>query len=66
LYYDLLRRSVSPGDRVLDPFAGSGPILPAAQELKCRATALEIDPAAFGIGVKRLEKLKDQKDLEGL
>jgi ParB/RepB/Spo0J family partition protein len=66
LYYDLLRRSVSPGDRVLDPFAGSGPILPAAQELKCRATALEIDPAAFGIGVKRLEKLKDQKELEEL
>lgn len=66
LYEDLLRRSVQAGDSVLDPFAGSGPILPAAFNLKCKATALEIDPAAYAICVKRLQALKDQPELEGL
>jgi len=58
LYLDLLTRSVRPGDTVLDPFGGTGPVIPAAHELKCRATYIEQDPAAFGIGVKRLEGLK--------
>ena len=66
LYIDLLRRSVAAGDKVLDPFAGSGPILPAANELKLRATAIERDPAAYGICIRRLEQLKDQPELEGL
>lgn len=66
LYVDLLRRSVSAGDRILDPFAGSGPILPAATELKCQATAIELDPAAYAIGVERLKKLTEQPELEGL
>ena len=65
LYVDLLRRSVGPGDSVLDPFAGSGPILPAANELKCHATALEVDPAAYAICTKRIDKLKEQPELEG-
>lgn len=63
LYTDLLRRSVAPGDRILDPFAGSCPILPAAEGLKCRATAIEVDAAAYAIGVKRLEALKGQPDM---
>lgn len=63
LYVDLLRRSIAPGDRLLDPFAGSGVILPAAEQLKCRATALEIDAAAYAIGVKRLAALKKQPDM---
>lgn len=58
LYSDLLLRSVKPGDSVLDPFAGSGPIFPAAHAHKCRATGLEQDEAAFGIAAKRLEALK--------
>lgn len=66
LYTDLLRRSVSPGDSVLDPFAGSGPLLPAAQELKCKATAIELDPAAYAICIKRLQALKDEPELAGL
>lgn len=66
LFADLLRRSVNPGDKVVDPFAGSGPILVAAQELKVRATALEIDAAAYGIAVRRLERLKDAPELAGL
>lgn len=58
LYEDLLRRSAVPGDRVLDPFAGTGPILPAAHNLKLLATGFERDDAAYGIMVGRLKELK--------
>lgn len=42
LYANLLRRSVHPGDRVLDPFSGAGPIIPAANSLMCVATTIEL------------------------
>jgi site-specific DNA-methyltransferase (adenine-specific) len=58
LYVNLLRRSIRPGDSVLDPFAGSGPIFPAAHALKVRATGIEIDDAACGIAATRLGALK--------
>lgn len=58
LYRDLLLRSLRPGDAVLDPFCGSGPVFPAAHELKVRATGIELDSAAYGIAAKRLEALK--------
>lgn len=57
-YVDLLRRSCRPGDAVLDCFAGSGTILAAANQLKLRATAVEVDPAYYGLCLKRLEGLK--------
>jgi DNA modification methylase len=38
---DLLRRSCVPGDRVLDPCAGSGTIFPAAKGLSVFATGME-------------------------
>lgn len=63
---DLLRRSVSAGDAVLDPFGGTGSILPACHGLKCRATYVEKDPAAYAIAVERLERLKENPELEGL
>ncbi len=63
LFEDLLRRSVSPSDFVLDPFAGTGPIFPAAHNLKCRATGIELDPAFYGICLKRLAALDDQGEL---
>lgn len=66
LFEDLLRRSVSAGNRILDPFCGSGPIIPAAFALKCKAVAIEADPAAYGICVKRLDALKNEPELEGL
>lgn len=58
VYSDLLLRSVRPGDTVLDPFAGSGTIFPAAHQHKCIATGIEQNEAAFGIAAKRLEVLK--------
>lgn len=57
LYDDLLRRSTRPGDAVLDPFAGSGPIFPSAHALKCRATGIEKKPSAYSVAVKRVEGL---------
>jgi DNA modification methylase len=51
-------RSITPGDMVLDPFGGTGPILPAAHELKCKATYIEQDPVPYGIAAKRLAELK--------
>ncbi len=66
LYIDLLRRSAQPGDKVLDPFAGSGPIFPAAQELKLKATGIEQGQAGYGICLRRLEMLKATPELAGL
>jgi ParB-like chromosome segregation protein Spo0J len=59
LFHELLRRSVRPGDAVLDPFCGTGPIFPAAHALKCRATGLERDPTAAGIAARRIQLLKE-------
>lgn len=63
LFIDILRRSVRPGDTVLDPFSGSGTIFPAAHALKCSATGIELDPAHYGIGINRIESLRAQKEL---
>ncbi len=67
LFHELLSRSVKPGDSVLDPFAGTGPIFPAAHALKCRATGIELSSTHYGIMLKRLEALKEpQLNLEGV
>lgn len=71
LYVNLLRRSVKPGDRVLDAFAGSGTIIPACHSLQCEATAIEQDPSSYGMCLKRLQALKEAVDplaalMEGL
>lgn len=63
LYEDLLRRSVRPGDTVLDAFCGSGPIFPAAHAVKCAATGIEIDAAAYGLAVARIGRLDEQGEL---
>jgi site-specific DNA-methyltransferase (adenine-specific) len=57
LYEELLYRSVMPGDRVLDPFAGTGPIIPAGHNLKCFVMAFERNPAAYGICASRTKLL---------
>jgi ParB/RepB/Spo0J family partition protein len=63
LFADLLARSARPGDTVLDPFSGSGPIFAAAHALKVKATGVELDAASYAIGVKRIEQLKVQLEL---
>lgn len=63
LYQQLLQRSVRPGDSVLDCFGGTGPILPAAHDCKCKATYVEKDPASYAIAVKRLEQITAQQEL---
>jgi len=57
LYQDLLERSVLPGDRILDPFCGTGPIFPAATSVKCLATGVEMDSTSYGISLSRLKGL---------
>ena len=63
LFEALLRRSLLPGQSVLDPFCGTGPIFPAAHSLKCRATGIELSTSSFGIAVKRIAQLKVQLEL---
>ena len=57
LYSDLLKRSVRAGDRVLDSFAGSGTIFPAAHQFKCVAVGLEMNPEYFALCHRRIEGL---------
>ncbi len=57
LYTDLLSRSANAGDKVIDPFGGTGPIIPAANALSLYATSIELDPAHHGIAIKRLQDL---------
>jgi len=56
-YVELLKRSFRPGDQVIDPFCGSGPIFPACQELKCIATGIEMNPTYYSIAADRLGSL---------
>lgn len=58
LLTDLLRRSCSPGNSVLDPFAGTGSLLPAAHQLKVAATLIEKDISSYGIILNRAKELK--------
>jgi site-specific DNA-methyltransferase (adenine-specific) len=50
----LLEKSVSPGDLVADPFAGSGTTLLAARELGCRWWGCEIDADYYRCAEQRL------------
>lgn len=58
LYQNLLQRSVKPGDRVADFFAGSGTIFEAAQLFQCYATGTEINPEYYGMCLARINRLK--------
>lgn len=58
LYSELLKRSVMPGDHVLDFFAGSGPIFPAAEEQKVFATGIELNPKYYAMSVERLGEIE--------
>lgn len=58
-FKNLLQRSVRPGDVVLDCFAGTGTIIPAAHAFKCRAIVIEQEKEYFATCVQRIEKLKE-------
>ena len=57
-YVELLRRSTRPGDTVLDSFAGTGTIFPAAAELGLNAVGVELESAAYGICLQRIGEIK--------
>lgn len=57
LYINLLRRSVVPGDKVFDGFAGGGPIFPACDELKCIAFACELNEKYYHMALESLESV---------
>lgn len=48
------------GDIVLDPFAGSGTIILAAEKTGRKAAAIEIDPVYADVAVKRYESMTGQ------
>ncbi len=56
LYKNLLQRSALPGDKVLDTFAGAGPILQAADDTDCIATAIEMNPEKYNYILANLEE----------
>lgn len=58
VYTNLLQRSVKAGDEVLDAFAGSGTLLPAAHSLLCKATLIEQEEEYYGLCLQRLKNLK--------
>lgn len=57
LYERLLSWSAAPGDIVLDPFAGCGPIFPASNSHGCFAIGCEKDPNHFSIAELRRQNL---------
>lgn len=65
LYVDLLSRSAVPGDVVLDPFAGSGTIFPAANRCKLRAIGMELNEANVALCRTRMMGEEDN-DIPGL
>jgi DNA modification methylase len=54
LFARAMRNSSAPGDLVLDPFAGSGTTLVAAEQVRRCASAMEIEPAYTAVILERL------------
>ena len=56
LYVDLLSRSCRPGDTILDPFAGSGTVYPAANRLMLTATGINLTEDDYHLALTRMEE----------
>lgn len=54
LYVDLLSRSANPGDKVVDLFAGTGVIFPAASQCRCVALGIERSGSAADVAQTRM------------
>lgn len=63
LFVDLAERVLRPGDAVLDPFAGSGPLSRAAKKLNLRHLSIERDPAYYGLMLRLYGEKKEQEAL---
>lgn len=63
LYSELLSRSALPGNTVLDLFAGSGTIFPAANKAKVIATACEIHKPYYDLALSRINSSDDISEL---
>ena len=57
LHERAIRRCSRPGDIILDSFAGSGSTLIAAEQLKRKVYAVELEPIFCDLIIKRFEKL---------
>lgn len=57
LLVNLLRRSVMTGDKILDPFCGSGSIFEAAEKCQCSATGFDNDPSCVQFASERIKAL---------
>jgi site-specific DNA-methyltransferase (adenine-specific) len=62
LFHDLLRRSLSPGGIVCDPFMGCGPILPAANALPAKVIACDLSQTFYGMAIQRLEEILEEQE----
>lgn len=61
LYEKAIRRCTKSGQIILDSFSGSGSTLIAAEGLKRRVFAVELEPAFCDLTIKRFEALTGQK-----
>lgn len=67
LYVELLSRSCYPGDTVIDFFAGSGTIFPAANKCKLTAIGMEINKEYYHLALSRINEMPSTPfDLSGL
>lgn len=57
LHEKAIRRCTKPGDIILDSFSGSGSTMIAAEQLKRRVYAVELEPIFCDLAIKRYEKL---------
>lgn len=58
LFNELLRRSVRPGDKVLDLFCGTGPIFSAAHQQSCFAVGVELQKHFYGESLRTIDDLE--------
>lgn len=65
LFEHLLSRSCKPGDWVLDPCCGVGPVFEAGNALKLRCTGIELDKQFYSIADQRRYKLPGETQEEG-
>lgn len=59
VYENLLRRSANPGDRVLDPFCGGGPVFEASEKFMAIATGIELNDDYYALAHENLRKINE-------